>query len=183
MSIKFKGRDLPSDWASFMESFQPYLQKAHRVCVVSIVANAVAWSRVDTGRMRSGWLPYLKANNYPYQAILGTRSVGYKGEQTALGYFREAPFRTVIENSVAYTKDVEAEYGVFDTWSGRKPSSFMRAPVGSLRQAGPKFADLYGRNMQGALDGATEIWNKGRGKVGDYSDMEPPPPGMPSPGD
>lgn len=184
IKLKWKERDLPKDWAAFVENFGPYLQKSHRVGVMSIVSRCVAWSRVATGRMRAGWLPYLKANGYPYQSILGTRAIGYKGNQTAEGTFRDMPLRTVVENGVAYTGDVEAGYGVFDT---QGHSSFIPAPVGGLEKARDLFANIYAERMQNSIDLAMENWNKGgegsgSNGVGDYSDMKPPEPEIPSVG-
>ena len=73
VTMKFKGRDLPKDWETFVAATGPYIQRCHNAGVLGIVADFVAWSRVDTGRMRAGWLPMLIRSDYPYQEILGSR--------------------------------------------------------------------------------------------------------------
>lgn len=173
--VKWRGRNIIKDWEKFAAAFDPYLQLAHNKCVLAIVADAVAWSRVDTGRMRAGWLPILLDEGYPYtQQLLGTASPNYEASLAPEGTFQRFPLKTVVENGVVYTQYVEEKVGVFDM-EGK--SAFMRSPVMGLEEAGQRWADLYARNMQTLLDNLMEAWNKGTlSSMQEPIDLPPPSP-------
>lgn len=174
VTVGWKGRNLPKEWPKFANQIEPFLEMAHKKCALRIVADAVAWSRVDTGLMRAGWLPYLIQNGYPYSNLLGTGSANYQGITAGPGTFREYPMRTIITNAVAYTQFVDSKVGIFDT-EGK--SAYMRAPVEHLEQAGMRWSGNYARMMQSCIDFYSEAWNRGEK---DFSKVEPEDPGPPS---
>lgn len=160
VKVKWKGKNLPQEWMKFSQKLRPYLELAHKKCVMAIVADAVVWSRVDTGRMRAGWLPYLIQNNYPYESLLGTRSKDYQGSVDIEGFVQvDEPFHTILEDAVKYTEYVEDKVGVFDT-EGK--SAYRPAPYATLEEASQVWGNKYGMRMQMLIDNAAKSWNEGK---------------------
>ena len=169
-SIKLKP-GLPSEeFGKFSSEFMAKAQIVHRAATFKIIESIIAWSRVDTGRMRAGWFPYLRAYNHPFQrSTIDKKAVNQEevAEGEREGSFQELPTRSIVTNGVQYSGYVEQNVGVFDQDGS---SASVPSPFPTLQSALPKFAELYKRSFDRFIDITAKRFkeNKGPEEIRDF---------------
>lgn len=169
MSIKLKLT--PEQPAEKMELFREFfgkdLQNLHNACCFYILEMCVQWTRVDTGRLRSGWIPYMVAHNHNYERSMGPVRDAKDGaiqEGLDAGRYQEGYLSLYVENGVNYAPYVDALTGVrsnlktheeragfggmFDM-SGQH--SFKSAPLPTFQACQSLFAEQYAVRMEQML--------------------------------
>lgn len=158
MSIKLKLT--PEHPAERMELYTKYfgkqLQQLHNACCFYILELCVQWTRVDTGRLRSGWIPYMEAHNHPYERSMGPVMDAKDGaiqEGLDAGRYQEGYLNLYVENGVNYAGYVDNALsgpngGMFDM-TGKH--SFKPAPVGTFFAGVQIFAEQYASRMEQLL--------------------------------
>lgn len=162
-----------------MEEFRTFfgeaLQKVHKACVFKILETCVAWTRVDTGRLRAGWFPYMAQDGFPYQRSTNppvNPKDGAIEEGMAAGGYMEGYLKVYVYNGVDYAGYLEEGKGTFDITG---TTSFQQAPYGDVNSALPKFAELYASCMTKFLDNADQLLSGGNFSMGEVpGDFGPP---------
>lgn len=180
MSIKFVlNPERPAErMAIYTEFFGKQLQQLHNVCCLWILEQCIQWTRVDTGRLRSGWIPFMAAHNHDFERSLGpvrNPEEGAIAEGMDAGRFTEDYLNLYVENGVDYAGYVDNALsgprgGIFDMTGEH---SYRPAPVGTFQAAVPLFAERYAQNMNKLfenIDGQLEKVMKGA----DVTDLEVP---------
>ena len=106
-----KAVELLSTW---LQGFDQGAKDAHRKWVFKVLEYVIKYSRVDTGRSRSGWTALMDAYGYNYQRSLmdpGDPAAVKQGQ--ASGSFTDNDFYTQIVNGVEYVDVMDRMYGIF----------------------------------------------------------------------
>lgn len=155
----------------YEEFFGRQLQLLHHACCFYILEQCIQWTRVDTGRLRSGWTPFLVDMKHPYERSLGPvqkADADAVQEGQSAGRYKDDYLSLYVENGVEYAPDVDNALrgpngGMFDI-SGKH--SYRPAPVATLMAAVPNFYDTYSEKMKKLFencDKQLEIIMKGGG--------------------
>ena len=153
MTFKLLPEQTAERMALYAEYFGQSLQNLHNACCFYILEMCLQWTRVDTGRLRSGWIPFLSAHNHNYERSLGPIRKPEDGaieEGMSAGRFQESYLNLYVENGVDYAGDVDNALrgpngGIFDMTGEH---SYRPAPVGTFVAAVPLFAEQYATRMQ-----------------------------------
>ena len=158
MSIKLKlTPEHPAErMALYTEYFGKQLQQLHNACCFYILELCVQWTRVHTGRLRSGWIPYMVAHNHPYERSMGPVRDAKDGaiqEGLDAGRYQEGHLSLYVENGVNYAGYVDNALrgpngGMFDMTGEH---SFKPAPVGTFFAGVQIFAEQYAVRMEQLL--------------------------------
>ena len=142
----------------FTEYFGEKLQTLHNACCFYILEMCLQWTRVDTGRLVSGWIPFMQAHSEIADYSRSLRSPrdeksGAEEEGISQGVFTEAYLNLYVENGVNYAGFVDNALsgpngGIFDMTGDH---SFKPAPVATFQAATPLFTEAYGTRMEALL--------------------------------
>jgi len=158
----------------FTKFFGDSLQKMHRACCFYILELCIRWTRVDTGRLRAGWIPYLAANGFPWNRSIKAplhEEAGAFTEGLASGRYQEGYLSLYVENGVNYAGYLnDSNAGIFDVTGGH---SVQPALYGDVQAAGPFFGKLYADKMQRIMDNC-DAWLTKIMRDGDTGTIEVP---------
>lgn len=158
----------------FVKFFGDALQKMHKACTFYILELCVRWTRVDTGRLRAGWIPYLNANGFPWQRSalkVGNENVASIAEGMAAGRYQEGFLQIYVENGVNYAGYLnDSNAGIFNI-AGKH--SVQPALFGDVQSAGPFFEKIYAQKMQKLFENCDK-WLDEIMKNGDTGTIEVP---------
>jgi hypothetical protein len=171
--VKMTPKRPSEEMQKFVSLFESQLQVVHRSAVMKILETVSSWSRVDTGRFRSGWWAYMNAFGHPYRRSLtdkGKNDNQAEAEGMAMGRFQESQLRTIVENGVIYGPYVEDSVGVFDIEGA---TASVPSPYPDLMSATPKFIEMYSNCMNKFFDNAVTAYNEKK-KLEPITDFGPP---------
>ena len=178
ITVRMDPPDMVRKYEDFFEGFYAAALQTHRAWVFWVLEYITKYCRVDTGRTRSAWTPFMDAYGYDYY-----RSMPPAANEDAVavalgkseGSFTDEPFLTTISNNVEYVDTMNQQYGLF----GFSPSSSGRQKlpgtmVGNIktktmrhREQGIRFEEriaffeeMGSRTFQRFMDNVKETYEK-----------------------
>lgn len=187
VKIGFKNPNMMKDLKGFITDFDGKLKDTHRKWVLMVDEYIVKYSRLDTGRSRGAWTPFMVNQGVDY-----TRSMPVGGDPAAFaegqaeGSFLDQDFHTELVNNVEYVEVMDRRYGMFgyspteniafggfrtEATRGRARKVYAVSNLGNRINRAPSFADkiayfegfaqvAYGKfldNAQKAFDKSKEF--------------------------
>lgn len=146
MKITIKPKDIANRFKKFAKVFPKEADKAHRVAVFSVLGQVIRWTRVDTGRLRAAWLPFLDTYGVDYRAFMISYPTVKPDEEhlgRSEGTWEDFPFHTRILNNVKYAEHVDKKVGIFVT--------------GTFLSRYPYFERIYSEKIKEFFDAADEL--------------------------
>lgn len=159
MKLQFKIEATPSDFSEkfndLPEKMQSMANSVHRANVFYCLEAMLLWMRVDTGRLRGSFLPFMDKYQHNYQRSLGVPTLAKQysmagvEEGKALGDVLDEPLDTTITSNVEYAQPLDKTPGMFDQngFHSMKP-----APFPSLASAVIIFEQFFQTNFDAFLD-------------------------------
>jgi hypothetical protein len=164
----------------FIKFFGDSLQKMHRASSFFILELCIRWTRVDKGRLRAGWIPYLNDHGFPWQRSatkVRNETLASISEGMAVSRYQEGYLQLYVENGVNYAGYLnDSDAGIFDV-SGTH--SVQPALFSDVQGAGAFFGKLYADKMEKLLANC-DMWleevmkNGDTGKIDVPDDLGPP---------
>jgi hypothetical protein len=108
------------------------IETVHDKCAFNIVSDVVKNCRVDTGRLRASWFPFLDTFGYDYSNIVakqGNETAEGIAEGKTQGTFSKRPLNTFVKTNVKYAGELEEKTGILK--------------IGTLQGQLPKFYRIY----------------------------------------
>lgn len=188
VSMRMNPRDASQKFTKFLMDYRTKGVDTHRKWVFAVLEYTVKYSRIDTGRSRSAWTPFMNLYGFDYFRSL---PAGPRQTQDAVsqgmsqGTFVDSEFHTEIVNNVSYTEAMNKSYGLFGFSPGRERMGATNRPVKlskgvRFEEKVVLFEDFGGKVWQMFLDNAKEAFEKHRVFDPDeIATVNPDPPSSP----
>ncbi len=148
--IQAAPEDFDKRLATLPDKLQADANKVHRANVFYCLEAMIMWFRVDTGRMRASFFPFMTKHMHNFMRSLRAatgkdlkKNSAAEAEGQAMGFFMDEPLYTQIGSNVEYVDPLDHKTGVFDPDG---ISSYRPAPFVSLMEAVYKFDEFTQRN-------------------------------------
>ena len=123
IKLKVTPLNFADENGKFIADFVEKAKLTHKKWVFQVLEYIVKYHRLDTGRSRAAWTPFMDANMYPYQRSYAPGpNVDYSEEEAGKteGFFVSQDFRTLITNNVEYVNVMNETYGLFGFSPGER---------------------------------------------------------------
>lgn len=143
-SVTSNPTNAPALFSAYLDGFVEATFDAHRKWVFQVLEYIIKYSRVDTGRSRSAWVPFMEAYGYDYSRSLPPAPNSQPGAielGKASGYFTDRPYVTEVVNNVQYVEVMDRRYGMFGFKPVVKNSARGKKVVAQKLEQGAHFQD------------------------------------------
>ena len=173
MTITLDPPDAIQKFSQFSQRFRDGLEQTHRMWVFRVLEYLVRFSRVDTGRSRAAWMPFMDDQGYSYQRSLTAppNVEDLTGEGRLQGTYDHQGMETTVYNNVKYVDSMNQKYGLIafapgmaSTASGRvkKMQAVKLAQGVQLETMQNRFEQWGQENFQKFVDQAKLAFERSR---------------------